>query len=137
LIYIDYKLYEVDGIYPDWLIEFIRCREWIENALEYSNGTFNIIDIIEGVSNGELHLWQNNTAAVITQITLYPRKKVIHAFLAGGDVFGVRELERQVVSWGKKQGCHAITLVGRPGWSKSFLTEIGYNSTHVSMIKEI
>ena len=52
MIYIDYKLYEIDNVYPDWLIEFIRCREWIENALEYSNGTFNIIDIIEGVFNG-------------------------------------------------------------------------------------
>jgi hypothetical protein len=47
------------------------------------------------------------------------------------------ELEKDVVRWGKRQGCQAITLVGRPGWAKSFLNDIGYHSAHVSMIREI
>jgi hypothetical protein len=137
LIFVDYDSYEVDGVEPEWVPEFKRCRQWLEDALEYSNGTFNIIDIADGVAMGDLHLWPAKDAAVITQITVYPRKKVIHCFLAGGNMETIIELEKDVVRWGKSQGCQAITLVGRPGWAKSFLNDIGYHSTHVSMIREI
>ena len=137
MIYVDYTSYEVDGVEPEWVPEFKRCRQWIENALEYSNETFNIIDIADGMAHGDLQLWPAEKGVIVTQITSYPRKKVIHCFLAGGEMDDVMKLEKDVVRWGKSQGCQAITLVGRPGWAKSFLTDIGYHSAHVSMIREI
>ena len=42
-----------------------------------------------------------------------------------------------IIEWAKSQGCEAITLTGRPGWTKSFLQDIGYRCTQVQMYKEI
>lgn len=136
-MYIDYSIYEIDGKEPDWVPEFKRCRAWLESALEYADGTFNIIDVADGIAKGNMQLWPADKAAAVTQIITYPRKKVLHAFLMGGEMEDVKKLEKAAVLWAKTQQCHAITLTGRPGWSKSFLKEVGYENAHISMTKEI
>lgn len=136
-MYIDYSIYEVEGKEPSWVPEFKRCRQWLEDALEYADGTFNIIDVADGIAKGDMQLWPAKKAAAVTQIITYPRKKVLHAFLMGGEMEDVKRLEKDAVIWAKGQKCHAITLTGRPGWSKSFLKEVGYESAHISMTKEI
>jgi hypothetical protein len=45
-------------------------------------------------------------------------------------------MEPHIVEWAKQQGCSALSLTGRPGWTKSFLKDIGYQNTQVQMIKE-
>ena len=136
-MYIDYSVYNVDDVEPEWVVEFKRCRPWLEAALEYADGTFNIIDVADGIAMGNMHIWPTEDAVAVTQIVNYPRKKVIHAFLVGGKLEGIMKLEKTVVRWAKSQKCHSLTLTGRSGWSKSLLTEIGYKSTSISMSKEI
>ena len=136
-MFIDYSLYNVGGKEPDWVPEFKRCRKWLEDALEYADGTFNIIDVADGIFKGSMQLWPFERAVAVSQIITYPRKKVLHAFLMGGEMDDVKKIERAAVVWAKSQNCHAITLTGRPGWSKSFLKEVGYESAHISMTKEI
>lgn len=136
-MYVDYSLYNVEGQEPEWVPEFKRCQQWLEDALEYSDGTFTIIDVADGVAMGHMQFWPGETAAAVTQVVEYPRKKVLHAFLLGGDLEGAVELERKFVLWGKQQRCLAITLTGRMGWTKSFLKDIGYVGAHISMSKEI
>ncbi|MFZ9615160.1 MAG: hypothetical protein ACO3AG_00650 [Fluviibacter sp.] len=136
-MYVDFSIYEVDGVLPDWVEDFIRWQPKLEEALEYSHGTFNIIDIADLLANGAAKLWVVDTAAVVTQVVHYPRKIVLHAFLAGGELDGVLEIEKQVHRWAKINGCHAITLNGRPGWSRSPLQSIGYGCGTVQMSKEI
>ena len=136
-MYIDYSLYDVDGQEPEWVPEFKRCKQWIEDALEYADGTFNIIDVVDGIARGDMQFWPDKTAASVSQIIDYPRKKVLHIFLLGGDMDGAKDIERKLVAWGKYQRSRAITLTGRLGWSKSFLKDIGYQSSSISMSKEI
>lgn len=136
-MYIDYSIYAVDGVEPEWVLEFKRVRNWLENALEYADNAFNIIDVADGLGSNNMQLWTEDNAAVVTQIVSYPRKKVLHVFLAGGEMDDVMKIEKSVVLWGKLQQCQAITFVGRPGWSKSLLKDIGYESVHISMTKEI
>ena len=134
---IDYSRYAVYGVEQDWVKEFRRCEPYIQSALDYAHDTFNLQDIADGMARGDLQLWPGLNSAIITQIVDYPRKKVIHVFLAGGNMDEVKQLENDLSVWGKQQGCEAVTLVGRPGWTKSFLKDIGYKCTQVQMFKEI
>jgi len=61
---------------------------------------------------------------------------MIHVFLAGGDISEIEEIEKHITEWAKEQGCTALSLTGRPGWTRSFLQDIGYKFTQVQMIKE-
>ena len=122
---------------PDWIKEFQRCEKWLEDALEYSHGMFTIQDVFEDVMNGNAQLWPGKNSAIVTQIVNYPRKKAIHVFLAGGDLEEIKSMEPHVVEYGKSQGCEVITLTGRPGWTRTFLTKIGYKNTQVQILKEI
>ena len=121
----------------DWVKEFKRCEKWLEDALDYAHGTFDINDVFNDVVNGTAQFWPGKNSAVVTQIVPYPRKKVLHFFLAGGDIKELEEMEPGIIEWAKSQGCEAITLTGRPGWTKSFLQDIGYKCTQVQMFKEI
>ena len=129
---VDYSQY-----IPDWIKEFQRCEQWIEDALEYSHGMFTIQDVFEDVMHGNAQFWPGEKSAIITQIVDYPRKKAIHCFLAGGDINEIQEAEKYIAEWAKGQGCTAATLAGRPGWTRSFLNNIGYKCTQVHMFKEI
>lgn len=136
-MFVDFSLYEVDGKLPDWVPEFKRCQQWMENALECAYGTFNIIDIADMMFTGDVQLWSNDSAVLVTQIVYYPRKTVLNCFLAGGDMDGVIGLERDAILWGKQKRCQAITMTGRMGWLRSPLKDMGYVGVNVQMSKEI
>jgi len=136
-MFVDFSIYEADGKLPDWVPEFKRCQQWMENALECAYGTFNIIDIADMMYTGDVQLWSNETAVLVTQIIYYPRKTVLNGFLAGGDMDGVLALEKTAVLWGKQHRCQAVTLTGRLGWLRSPLKDRGYVGINVQMSKEI
>lgn len=122
---------------PNWAIEFRRLQSHVEAALEYSQGTHTAEDVLEQISTGELQLWPGQDSVVITQIITYPRKKVLHIFLAGGNQKELKEMDPYVVQWAKDQGCTALTFTGRLGWARSEMRDIGFELTHVMMSKEI
>lgn len=122
---------------PDWAIEFRRLQDHVEAALEYSQGTHTAEDVLEQISTGELQLWPGKDSVVITQIITFPRKKVLHIFLAGGNQKELKEMDPYVVQWAKDQGCTALTFTGRLGWARSEMRDIGFELTHVMMSKEI
>jgi len=86
--------------------------------------------------NGRVEFWPGKKCALISQVVQYPQKKMIHVFLAGGDISEIQEMEPHIVEWAKEKGCSALSLTGRPGWTRSFLQDIGYKNTQVQMIKE-
>lgn len=98
------------------MTELDRCRSWIEAALEYSGGTHDFADIVGGVVEGRMQLWAGDKACAITEIIVYPKKKVLHTFLAGGDKEQIRDMQDSAMAWGKQQGCTAMSIAGRRGW---------------------
>lgn len=122
---------------PNWAIQFRRLQPHIEAALEYSQGTHTADDVLQQISTGELQLWPGQDSVVITQIITFPRKKVLHIFLAGGNQKELKEMDPYVVQWAKDQGCTALTFTGRLGWARSEMRDIGFELTHVMMSKEI
>lgn len=113
-----------------------RCRKWIEAALEYSGKTHNYGDIVDGCKSGKMQLWPTPKGCLITEIISYPRRKVLNIFLGGGELPQLLEMNKDVVTWAKAQGCTALTMQGRRGWAKP-LEQFGAKMLHVSYMKEL
>jgi len=116
--------------------ELERCRGWIEAALEYGGGTHYYEDIAEGVTSGVLQLWPAERGCWVTEVTQYPRKKVLHVFLAAGELDQIIDMHESVVQWAKTQGCQSLTLSGRKGWTKA-LEDLDWKPKMVFMEKGI
>lgn len=122
---------------PEWVDSFVRLEKHIVAALKYSQGTHEIQDVADQIAIGDLQLWSGKDTVAITQLIAYPRKKVLHVFLAGGTQAELKQMEPYVVEWAKNQGCTSITSTGRMGWAKSEMRSIGYRPTHVMISKDI
>lgn len=116
--------------------ELTRCRKWIEDALEYSGGTHDFIDIAQSVTRGEMQLWCGENGAIVTEIVSYPKKKVLHIFLAGGEMDQILDMEASIIKWGQLQGCSSLTLAGRKGWVRA-LANRDWKHAHTVLAKEI
>lgn len=121
-----------------WMHEFTRCRPWLEAALEYSGGDFDIADVAALLAEGKVQLWPGEKAAIITEMMQYPKKAVLNFFLAGGDLDELQKMTPHIEQWAKEQGCSRVSLHGRRGWDRTFLTkELGYRPEWWVLAKEI
>jgi hypothetical protein len=116
--------------------ELNRCRKWIEGALEHSGGTHTFDDICGMVRSGALQFWPADDACAITEIIFYPRKKVLHIFLAGGNMDTIVDMNASAEHFAKLNGCTGMSVAGRRGWSK-VLSHKGYSESHTTLSKEI
>lgn len=105
-----------------------QIRKWIADALEYSGGTHTVDDVIDGIVSGHMQLWPAPRGCAVTEIVSYPRKKVLHVFLAAGEMDQIVDMLESAKDWGRQQGCDAFTIAGRKGW-KRVLAKHGFNET--------
>ena len=115
--------------------ELERCKPWIEAALEYSGGTHDFIDVAEGIYKGTMQLWPTPKGCIVTEIVVYPRKRMLNVFLGAGELDQILDMHQDVIQWAKLQGCEALTMTGRAGWKKP-LAKHGWSPLHSSYIKE-
>ena len=116
--------------------ELERCREWIEAALEYSGGTHDFEDVVNQVKQGMLQFWPAPDACAVTEIITYPRKKVLHIFLAGGNMETLLDMNDSAERFAELNGCAGISLAGRPGWAK-ILNKKGWSPSYTTLGKDI
>lgn len=112
-----------------------HCRPWIEDALEYSGGTHTFEDVAERILDGRLQLWPADRGCAVTELVVYPKKKVLHVFLAGGEMDQIVDMIESAIAWGKTQGCTSMTIAGRHGW-KRVLEKHGYKPVMTVLEKE-
>ena len=116
--------------------ELERCRKWIEAALEYSGGTHDFDDIVQMVKSGQLQFWPAEDACAITEILTYPKKKVLHIFLAGGNMETIVDMNRSAEYFAKLNDCDGMSIAGRKGWAK-VLSKKGYTTAYTVLKKGI
>jgi len=103
---------------PPIMDELARCRGWIEDALEYSGGTHDYQDIVDGILDGKMQLWAGESGCGVTEINVYPKKKILHVFLLGGELNQILDFEESMAEFARMNGCSAMTGAGRPGWDR-------------------
>ena len=97
------------------------CRQYIEAALEYADGSHSFEDICELVVKGGLQFWPGPNSVIITEIIEYPKFRVLNFFLAGGNLSELEVMYPAVEAWGQAQGCSRAVFTGRKGWERTFL----------------
>lgn len=122
---------------PEWMIDFARCEPHIRAALEYDGDTHTVEDVMLSVAEGHRQFWPGKESAVITEVNQYPRKTVLHYFLAGGNLEELETMAGPIEQWAREQGCTRITLAGRRGWARTFLRGRGYEPQWAVMAKEL
>lgn len=122
---------------PAWLAEFMRLSKHVEAALDYAGGTHELSDIAAGLDSGQFNMFTGPDSIVITEFIEYPRKKALHIFLAGGHLDELERLLKMVEGLARRAGCTRVSLCGREGWSRSFMSKAGYKPNSRVMYKDL
>ena len=91
---------------------------------EHSEGELETDDFLDHLINGGMQLWISTDggvmhSAMITQIVIYPQKKVLRIIsLAGSDFKKLYYFKDMVESFAIKTGCSSLELWGRKGWKR-------------------
>ena len=131
-------MYEVSGV-PYYELGNIlpKIDRYLDKVIPYTGGRYAREDILEGIENRILDLWvpinvDKNTVdgVVVTQFTVYPRKKVFTILLCCGDNLNkwydpLFKLLYQVAALNK---CDLAEVLGRKGWVRK-LKDIGFKQT--------
>jgi hypothetical protein len=98
---------------------------YMKRAAKYTYGRFEAEDIKEGLLTKPQQLWiafddTKIYGAVVTEVTEYPRMKVLTVhFLAGVEFETWKDpMLKLVQQFGKDNGCKLIDSYGRPGWER-------------------
>lgn len=126
----------MDAALTEGQAEWARCRRWIEAAVEYCGGTHTIEDVEADIAAGEAQFWPGRKAAVVTQITDFPRFRGLHFWLCGGDLDELTTVMRPYIeTWGAERGCQRFTTAGRQGWQR-VMKQHGYEPLWNICVKE-
>jgi hypothetical protein len=98
-----------------------KHRELLDKVtagLEWHGGYLTLEDLIDLARERRVQIWANDSAIAATEILAYPRKRVVNAIVAAGDVRGVLALEPQIEAFARSENADAMVTHGRPGWGR-------------------
>ena len=108
--------------------------DYIQNALEYTRGRYELEDVLERVENGEFLLWiafdgERIKGCVITDMMQYPRKKFLGCPFVTGDEFASwkQPMFEMLQRFARDNDCEGLEATARPGWSRVFKDD-GYEA---------
>lgn len=104
-------------------------RRLLDAALAYSGGSHTVEDVLAGVRDGTMQLWHRPNALIVTEVITHPRQQIVHIFLAAGKMDAIEALADEIEGWARAVGCTKARLVGRRGWTRSFLQRTGWRDT--------
>jgi hypothetical protein len=100
---------------------FEAAWPWLEAALNsFPLRTHEKAHVWAAIVKGDAQLWTCETAALVTEITVYPTGlRCLNAWLAGGDIEGVVRLNNAADDYARSIGCSARSIHGRRGWLRA------------------
>jgi hypothetical protein len=104
-------------------LDWEQCRAWLLPALEPEDG--DEAGLVTDLISGRARLWPGERAALVTQCLNEHEGACLHVWLAGGDLSDILAMRPGIEAWARAQGCVAVTLDGRKGWTRA-LRGFGY-----------
>lgn len=96
-----------------------------ERAREHGQGESTMEDYLQKILNYNAQCWvfldehYNIVGASLTEIMHYSQHKTFHVILIAGVDFDQQSKEfHKMITFAKAQGCQAIEMWGRKGWTK-------------------
>lgn len=105
----------------------------MRKALRLAGDTHTIEDVIEAIRRGEMQIFHNEKAVIVTEIVDTPQKRFVNGFMSAGELNAVLELLMEVQEWGhKKMGAEFGRAMVRPGYER-YLKAKGWKTTMIAM----
>ena len=114
---------------PEWEMQWIRCKPYIEEALRYQ-GSYTIDHVEDKISNGLFHLWAGKESALVTEFVIFPKHKVLNLLFCGGDYNELVEMLPSIEAFARAAECKRLYGGGRKGWSRK-LKHLGFEEEHM------
>lgn len=96
----------------------MKWQDHIKRALAYQ-ATHDIEDVERMVADGEAKLWEGKRSAAVTEIIIFPKIKVYHLWLCGGDMIEILEdMLPKALADAEANNCDRVTTGGRIGWNR-------------------
>lgn len=121
--------------------EWLRCKQWIADGLEFAGGLYDIEDIQRKIEAGEMIFLPAEHCAVVLEILFYPNAKVLNVFSGGGDPgHAVQEYAETVdpflADFAKQHGCKFVMHHCRKSGERVGRA-LGYKNQWSIMLKEV
>jgi hypothetical protein len=88
----------------------------LARALDRMGGLWLVSDLISDVMAGKKQMFALSDSIVVTQISLYPRAKVLEVLVAVGNLDELRALHDNLLKFAAETGVNVIQTHGRYGW---------------------
>ena len=106
-----------------------KAKPHLEKALEYSDGEFQIDDVLKFLLDRTMQLWvlydistHDVVMAGCTEIIDYPRSKICRVVLMGGLSMDLWQAQTPVFEdWAREQGCVQMETLARKGMAKKLI----------------
>ena len=114
-----------------------RSKPFLADALEKSGNEYTVDDVLKEIEDDHAIFYPTKKGASVFRIALYPQKRMLRIWLAGGDMeSSIESILATAEFHAKEHECDGIEVVGRRGWEK-VLKPYGYEHKRVVLIKEL
>jgi hypothetical protein len=93
-------------------------REKLAKALARAGGLYDLSDLLERIADGRMQAHVSRETIAVTEISVYPKRRVLTIILFVGDLEDGESLHTQVLEFARKMKCDAIVTSGRVGWAR-------------------
>jgi hypothetical protein len=90
----------------------------LQRALDFQGGLYSLNDIRERVEDRRMQSWDHNHSWAVTQISIYPQKRILEIVAAVGDLGDCRILHGRILAFAKEMGVDLVAAYGRRGWAR-------------------
>jgi hypothetical protein len=114
-----------------------RSKPFLADALERSGDAYNVDDVLKEIQDDHAIFYPTRKGASVFRVALYPRKRILQIWLAGGDMeSSIDSILEAAEHHAAKHECDSIEVLGRRGWER-VLKPYGYEHKRVMLIKEL
>src|SRR4029077_11551047 len=93
-------------------------HEKLERALDYQGGLYALSDILERIADGTMQSWVEGNSWAVTQISVYPRRRLLEIVAAVGDLPDCRILHDRILKFANDMDVDLVAAYGRRGWAR-------------------
>jgi hypothetical protein len=93
-------------------------RARLAEALRRAGDLYSLEDILERLRDGRMQAHVSRETIAVTEISVYPLRRVVTIILLAGDLEDGEDLHEQVFAFARKMECDAVVAQGRVGWAR-------------------
>lgn len=116
--------------------ELERCWPWLQAALDRNPyRTHEREHVWQLILDGRAQFWPQRNSAVVTELRTYPTGvRVVHSWLAGGELAEIEALHDRLEAMCLEAGIVWASIEGRHGWLRKLK---GYRPACVTLVKRL